>query len=57
MEEAKILRINELAAKEKLGTPLTKEEKEEQTALRREYIDAVKNNLRAQLGNIKRKKD
>ena len=57
MEDAKILRINELAAKEKGGILLTKEEKEEQTALRREYIDAVKNNLRAQLGGIKRKKD
>ena len=54
MEESKVLRINELAAKEKRGETLTKEEKEEQTALRREYIDAVKRNLRAQLGSIKK---
>ncbi len=55
MEESKILRINELSAKERSGETLTKEEKEEQTALRREYIDAVKKNMRAQLGCIKKK--
>ena len=54
MEEAKVLRINELSAKERNGETLTPEEKEEQTALRKEYIDAVKRNLRAQLGGIKK---
>lgn len=54
MEESKIMRINELSAKERRGEVLTKEEKEEQTALRHEYIDAVKRNLRSQLGAIKK---
>lgn len=56
MEQFKIERINELAHKEKSGEVLTKEEKAEQTALRREYIDSVKRNLRAQLQNIEIKK-
>ena len=38
MEQAKIDRINELAKKQKEG-PLSEEEKAEQAALRREYID------------------
>ena len=38
MEQAKIDRINELAKKQKEGT-LSEEEKDEQAALRREYID------------------
>ena len=46
-----IERINELARKSKtLG--LTPEEKEEQQKLRREYIESVKMNLRAQLDNV-----
>ena len=49
--ENKIQRINELYHKsQKEG--LTAEEKEEQTRLRKEYIDSVKKNLRGQLNNI-----
>lgn len=48
MNPEKIARINELARKSRtIG--LTAEEKLEQTVLRREYIDSVKNNLKAQL--------
>lgn len=47
MEKSKIDRINELAKKE----VLSEEEKEEQKALRQEYIEEYKNNLRAQLDN------
>ncbi len=47
----KIDRINELAHKAK-EAELTAEELKEQAALRREYIDAFKENLRAQLDNI-----
>ncbi len=43
-------RINFLAKKSR-EVGLTEEEKVEQQKLRREYIDAFKNNLRAQLGN------
>lgn len=43
-------RINELARKSK-SAGLTDEEKEEQQKLRREYIDAYKASLRAQLDN------
>lgn len=44
-------RINELARKAK-SEGLTAEEKEEQAKLRREYVEAVKMNLRSQLDNI-----
>lgn len=47
----KIERINALYHKSK-AAGLTEEEKEEQQALRRAYIDSVKNNLRGQLNNI-----
>lgn len=52
MKQEKIDRINELAklAKER---ELTEEEKAEREVLRREYIDSVKANLRAQLEIIK----
>ena len=50
MTEEKIHRINELYKKKKEGT-LTQEEKEEQAALRAEYVQAVRNNLRATLEN------
>lgn len=43
-------RINELARKAKT-VGLTEEEKAEQAKLRREYIDSVVGNLRAQLDN------
>lgn len=51
--QEKIQRINELAAKEKSGEVLTEEEKAEQTELRREYVEAFKANLKAQLDQIK----
>lgn len=48
-------RINELAKKSKeIG--LNEEELKEQEILRREYIDRYKNNLRAQLEEIRPKK-
>lgn len=46
-----IERINELARKAK-AEGLTPEEKTEQQRLRKEYIEAVKMNLRSQLDNI-----
>lgn len=50
MEQTKIDRINALARKSKT-VGLTAEEKAEQAALRREYIDSVKASLTAQLDN------
>ncbi|MBQ4131207.1 MAG: DUF896 domain-containing protein [Clostridia bacterium] len=50
MTEDKIKRINELARKQK-SEGLTDEEKEEQAALRREYIESYKRSLVAQLEN------
>ncbi len=51
MEQKKIARINALARKAKSPEGLTAAEKAEQALLRREYIDAVKANLTAQLDN------
>ena len=51
MTEEKIERINELARKSKTEG-LTEEEKAEQQALRRQFIDDFKRNLRGQLDNI-----
>ncbi len=51
MDEKKIARINELYHKSK-EEGLTEEEAKEQQALRREYIDSFKRNLRSQLDNI-----
>lgn len=51
MEPKKIERINALARKSKSPEGLTEAEKAEQALLRREYIDAVKTNLTAQLDN------
>ena len=51
MDNIKIDRINALAHKQK-SVGLTEEEKVEQAKLRREYLDAVKGNLRAHLNNI-----
>ncbi len=51
MTDDKIKRINELANKSKTSY-LSEEEKEEQTKLRKEYIETVKNNLRNQLEGI-----
>lgn len=50
MNEEKIKRINELARKQK-AEGLTDKEKEEQAVLRKEYIDAYKKSLIAQLEN------
>lgn len=50
MEQAKIDRINALARLAKERT-LTEEETAERAVLRREYLDAVKGNLTAQLRN------
>ena len=50
MEQKKIDRINELARKQKVQG-LTEEEKKEQYALRREYIDSFKRSLVGQLEN------
>lgn len=52
MEQSKINRINELARLSK-ERALTEQEKEEQKALRTEYITLVHNNLRGQLENIR----
>lgn len=49
MEQAKIDRINALAKKAKSPEGLTPEETAERAALRREYIDAFKRSLTAQL--------
>lgn len=51
MDEKKIARINELYRKSK-AEGLTEPEKKEQQILRKEYIEAFKQNLRGQLNNI-----
>ena len=51
MDEKKIARINQLAAKSNTAEGLTPEEKQEQLALRREYIDSVVGNLARELDN------
>lgn len=50
MTEEKINRINELARKQKVEG-LTDEERQEQYALRKEYIEAYKRSLISQLEN------
>ena len=50
--EKEIARINELAKKQKEGT-LTAEEKEEQQALRQEYLRAIRENMRSSLDQMK----
>ena len=49
--EEKIARINELYHKSK-NEGLSEEEKEEQQALRKAYIESVRNALRGHLNNI-----
>lgn len=49
----KLARINELARKSRTPEGLSPGEKSEQQALRREYIDAVKDSLRPQLESIR----
>ncbi len=51
MNDEKIARINELYHKSK-AEGLTEAEKKEQNLLRREFIDAMKMNVRSQLNNI-----
>lgn len=51
MEQSKLDRINALAQKAKSPEGLTPEETAERDALRREYIDAYKRSLTAQLDN------
>ncbi len=51
MDKIKIDRINELAKKAK-HQDLSPAEKSEQKKLRRDYLDAVKKNLKAQLDHI-----
>lgn len=49
--DEKVARINELARKSRTAEGLTEEEKAEQAALRREYVDAVKASLAGHLDN------
>lgn len=51
IDNTKIDRINELAHKQK-SVGLTEEEKIEQAALRKEYIESIRESLRANLNNI-----
>ena len=51
MDNEKIDRINTLAHKAK-SVGLTEEEKKKQAELRKEYLAAVRQNLKAQLNNI-----
>lgn len=51
MQPNTIDRINALARKAR-ETGLTEQEKEEQAALRREYIDTMKQSLRTQLDSV-----
>ena len=53
MEQEKIARLNTLARKAKSEEGLTPEEMVERDLLRREYIDAYRKNLEAQLENIR----
>ena len=52
MNEELIRRINELARKQKSGEGLTEAEKEEQAALRKEYIRIFRANLRREIERI-----
>ena len=51
MDPKKIERINELARKKKTAG-LTEDEAAEQAALRKEYLDGYRENLRAMLDHI-----
>lgn len=51
IDEKKIQRINELAKKAKSPEGLTEAEVQERAMLRREYVEAVRMNLQAQLDN------
>ena len=49
--DEKVARINALARKSRAPEGLTEAEKAEQAALRREYVDAVKQSLEGHLEN------
>lgn len=51
MTDERILRLNELAKKYKCGVPLTEAELQERDELRKEYVAAFRESLRAQLEN------
>ena len=51
MKKEQIDRINELAKKQK-SVGLSEDEKKEQAELRKEYIESIRNSLRADLNNI-----
>ena len=51
MTDERILRLNELAKKYKSGVPLTEAELAERDELRKEYVAAFRESLRAQLEN------
>lgn len=51
MDQSKIDRINTLYHKSQ-STGLTEEEKQEQAVLRKEYIESIRTNMRANLNNI-----
>ena len=53
MTEQEIARINELARKSKTTEGLTPAERNEQSILRRKYIDSVLGSLRGNLDNTK----
>ena len=53
MTEKDIERINELYKKSKTPEGLTTEERREQAALRSEFLESVRNNLKGQLDTIK----
>ena len=52
LPQAKINRINALAKKKKAGT-LTQEEAKEQSALRQEYLQAFRGNMRRTIENVR----
>ncbi|MCC8059311.1 MAG: DUF896 domain-containing protein [Clostridiales bacterium] len=56
MNMEQIDRINALYHKSK-SVGLTEEEREEQAQLRREYIEAIRRNMRANLNNISIKEE
>lgn len=56
MNQDKIDRINILYHKSK-ATGLSEEEKAEQAALRKEYIESIRNSLRGNLNNISIQED
>lgn len=56
MEHEKILRINELAAKQKTPEGLTPEELAEQAQLRQEYLQDFRKGMEAMLQGVKLKR-